>query len=268
MSAFTGYLVFAAALLAAYASAEQHTISITNNCGHGNPVLLVNGTNMSIPDNSFTGSGPLSAITWLESSGCSFGVGNCTVVSTVLMNNITTQFQGSQIAVYLDRITPAIEPVCVEYTNGCDGLGWTCEDDAGCTNSNTTEPIWGKVLPCKAQDVNVNITFCECSATTSNTSPSSTSSSSAAAAAIAGESTSSTSSHVGAIVGGTLGAAAALLLAGAGYIVCRRRKTRSRFSPARARAEAVVRMENMRRGPGDSLGQVDWGRDVKAPVAA
>lgn len=68
-------------------------------------------------------------------------------------------------------------------------------------------------------------------------------------------------------MGGTLGAAAALLLATAGLVVFRRRKTRSVFSPARARAEAVVRMENMRRGR-DSLGQVDWGRDVKAPVAA
>ncbi|KAI0027428.1 glycopeptide [Vararia minispora EC-137] len=149
----------AAAAILVGVSAEQHTISFTNNCGFGTPTLKAGGQTLST-GGPYTRQGPIiSAIAYLQTGSCGANGEGCTLVETTLTNPVNGPGSGSASDISL--IPPHTFSVTsgFGYYNGCDGAGLDC------TGPNClcafTDPTNGCIISCQTNNVNLAITFCD-----------------------------------------------------------------------------------------------------------
>ncbi|KAJ3713551.1 hypothetical protein C8R42DRAFT_727038 [Lentinula raphanica] len=106
-------IVLVAAAFAIGAQAETHTVTFTNLCGTGTPLLKANGVTLST-GGAYTSNGPLSsAIAYLD-VGCGDNGEGCTTVETTLVNP-TTAGSGSSTDITL------ISPHSFSVTTGSSG---------------------------------------------------------------------------------------------------------------------------------------------------
>ncbi|KAF8883248.1 hypothetical protein BD779DRAFT_879649 [Infundibulicybe gibba] len=77
LSAFTAF---------SSANAESHTVTFTNNCGSGTPIMIHHGSIVSY-GGPYTVQGPLTAaIAYLQTGNCLFDGPNCATVELTLVN--------------------------------------------------------------------------------------------------------------------------------------------------------------------------------------
>ncbi|KAJ7689927.1 hypothetical protein B0H17DRAFT_1201959 [Mycena rosella] len=138
--------------------AEIHTITFSNNCGHGTPTLI-QGANILSTGGAYTINGPLiSAIAYLQTGACNFNGESCTTLETTLRNPV---IPGGGSSTDLTLIYPHAFSVTTGfgYYNGCDGAGADCTSGSCSTafhvDSDTTVQV-----ACQSNDVNLVITFC------------------------------------------------------------------------------------------------------------
>jgi len=141
-------------------NAESHTIHFTNNCGFGTPTLVQNGVILST-GGDFVSNGPFSsADAYLQTGSCGLNGEGCTLIETTLINP-TSPGTGSLSDISL--IPPHTFSVAsgFEYFGAplCNGVG------ADCTNVNCDTafrfPVEDRAIACQADNVNLNITFCD-----------------------------------------------------------------------------------------------------------
>ncbi|KAJ7472907.1 Glp-like protein [Mycena galericulata] len=151
----------ALALLAIAAStvrAETHTITFSNNCGHGTPTLIQNGNVLST-GGAYTNNGPISAaIAYLQTGSCGFNGEGCTMIETTLQNPTSP---GSGSSTDLTLIPPHEFSVTTGfgYYNGCNNAGADCTSESCSTAFHESGDTQVQVA-CQANDVNLVITFC------------------------------------------------------------------------------------------------------------
>ncbi|KAF9073139.1 hypothetical protein BDP27DRAFT_1488055 [Rhodocollybia butyracea] len=135
---------FIASLLAlasfvAFAAAESHTITFTNNCGRGTPMLISQTGQVLSTGGSFTSNGP----SYLQTGGC----------------GLNGDFSGSATDVTLIPDHEFSVTSGFGYFNGCDGTGFDCTS-ANCPGA-FTDPTNGLIVSCEADNVDLAITFCD-----------------------------------------------------------------------------------------------------------
>jgi len=149
---------FATLLFASSAvSAESHTITFDNQCGHGTPTLVLNGKVVSTGQ-PFTNDAPISGIAYLQTGNCLLNGEDCTLMEMTL-GNPTCAGCGSSADISL--IAPHVYNVetSFSYYNGCDGQGALC-DSPDCKTA-FFQPNDNQVqVQCQADNVNLLITFC------------------------------------------------------------------------------------------------------------
>ncbi|KAF9061328.1 hypothetical protein BDP27DRAFT_1488625 [Rhodocollybia butyracea] len=150
---------FIASLLAlasfvAFAAAESHTITFTNNCGRGTPMLISQTGQVLSTGGSFTSNGP----SYLQTGGCGLNGDFCTTVETTLVNP-TSAGAGSATDVTLIPDHEFSVTSGFGYFNGCDGTGFDCTS-ANCPGA-FTDPTNGLIVSCEADNVDLAITFCD-----------------------------------------------------------------------------------------------------------
>ncbi|KAF9652141.1 glycopeptide [Thelephora ganbajun] len=148
------------ALTVAYATAERHTVSFDNRCGHGTPTLVSQHGQILSTGKAYVSYEPLiGAIAYLQTKNvCGLNGDHCTTVETTLKNP-TCPGCGSSTDITL--IPPHTFSVTTGFTyhNGCDGAGATC-NNANCpTAFHESTDTWVQVA-CQANDVNLIISFC------------------------------------------------------------------------------------------------------------
>ncbi|KZV76447.1 glycopeptide [Peniophora sp. CONT] len=157
-STFISSTVIALAVIAGV-RAESHTVSFSNNCGHGTPTLRSQSGAVLSTGSAFTINGPLiGAIAYLQTGPCGANGENCVLVETTLKNPTTP---GSGSSTDLSLIPPHAFQITTgfRYTNGCSG-------SADCTGPNCPQAFHnpgqtGVQVPCQVNNVDLVITFCE-----------------------------------------------------------------------------------------------------------
>ncbi|KAJ3751107.1 glycopeptide [Lentinula detonsa] len=129
--------------------AETHTVTLSNYCGSGIPLLKQNGVTVSTGA-AYIVNGPLSAIAYLDTGSCGANGEGCTVLETTLDNA-----QGSSTTF---NMTSYSIPTGFGYYNGCDGEGWDCTN-LGCPGA--TGIISPLPIRCTAENVDLAVTFCD-----------------------------------------------------------------------------------------------------------
>ncbi|KAK7462976.1 hypothetical protein VKT23_007557 [Stygiomarasmius scandens] len=214
------------------ANAESHTISMSNQCGHGTPFLLQNNITVG-GSTSFTSNGPFTAGTvFLQTGNCGSRGENCTLIEMALQNSVS--------AADISLIPPSSfnVPVYFEFTNGCNGTNETCSNE-NCDTAFHSPTDDQATLICQDDDVGLSIIFCPGNSTSTG---SSTSSSNTASTTQQSDSSSApntptqtgssdfnqqssgqsdTAVIVGSVVGSVVGLAILLL---AGFFCLKRRK--------------------------------------------
>ncbi|KAF8577176.1 glycopeptide [Ramaria rubella] len=138
-------------------AAESHTVTFTNKCGKGTPLLKANGQTLST-GGSFTINGPLvSAIAY--TGNCGDNGEGCTLVETTLQNPTTP---GSGSSTDISLIPPHTFSVTsgFGYFNGCDGQGADCTSES-CPQAFHVSTDTGVQVACQTPNVNLAITFCD-----------------------------------------------------------------------------------------------------------
>ncbi|KAI1786082.1 glycopeptide [Ganoderma leucocontextum] len=144
--------VVALAALVGTVVGETHTVHFSNNCRFGIPTLIQGGVILSNGGTDYVSNGPLSsAIAYLQTGSCGFNGENCTLIETTLVNTATLD-SGSLTGISLLSPHKFSVPTGFNYFNGCNGAG------ADCTSQNC--PAQSAPVSCKADNVNLNITFC------------------------------------------------------------------------------------------------------------
>ncbi|KAJ7113574.1 hypothetical protein C8R44DRAFT_741158 [Mycena epipterygia] len=139
--------------------AESHTVTFTNNCGHGTPTLIQNGNVLST-GGAFTSNGPLiAAIAYLQTGSCGFNGDGCTTVETTLVNP-TSPGSGSSTDITL--IAPHTFSVTTGfgYFNGCQPAGADC-NNANCNTAFHQPSDTFVQVECQVDNVGLSITFCD-----------------------------------------------------------------------------------------------------------
>jgi len=143
----------------ATAYAESHTVTLTNKCDQGTPLLkaLAGGQTLSTGE-SYETNGPLmAAIAYLDTGSCGPNGENCTLVELTLVNPISP---GTGSTADISLIPPHTFSVAsgFEFFGGCDGVGVDCPEP-GCPGAFRS-PTDGIVTVCQADNVNLAVTFC------------------------------------------------------------------------------------------------------------
>ncbi|KAJ6460273.1 hypothetical protein C8R45DRAFT_912773 [Mycena sanguinolenta] len=147
--------------------AETHTISFTNNCGHGTPTLIGQGGAVLSTGGAYTANGPISgAIAYLQtgelfvssSGGCGFNGEGCTMIETTLKNP-STAGSGSSTDITL------IPPHSFSVTTGFGYYGVCAPAGADCNNANCNTAFHVSTdtfvqVACQQDNANLAITFC------------------------------------------------------------------------------------------------------------
>ncbi|KAI1792185.1 glycopeptide [Ganoderma leucocontextum] len=116
------------------------------------PTLIQGGKVLST-GKDYTIDGPLiSAIAYLQTGDCGFNGENCTLIETTL-ENVAPGNAGSLTGVSLTPPHKFSVTSGFGYYYGCDGAGADC-DHPGC-------PAASAPVSCKAENVNLAITFCD-----------------------------------------------------------------------------------------------------------
>ncbi|KAF5392634.1 hypothetical protein D9757_002133 [Collybiopsis confluens] len=138
--------------------AETHTVTFTNKCGRGTPLLKQNGVTLST-GGAFTSNGPLKAAIAYLDVGCGANGENCLIIETSLVNPTTA---GSGSSTDLSLIPPHAFSVTsgFGYFNGCDGAGADCTD-GGCNTAFHQPGDTNVQVSCQADNANLAITFCD-----------------------------------------------------------------------------------------------------------
>ncbi|KIK70364.1 hypothetical protein GYMLUDRAFT_32367 [Collybiopsis luxurians FD-317 M1] len=138
--------------------AETHTVTFTNNCGRGTPLLKQNGNTLST-GGAFTSNGPLEAAIAYLDVGCGANGEGCTLIETTLVNPTSP---GSGSSTDISLIPPHAFSVTsgFGYYNGCDGAGADCTE-AGCPTAFENPSQTDRQVACQVDNVNLAITFCD-----------------------------------------------------------------------------------------------------------
>ncbi|QRV77413.1 hypothetical protein RhiJN_05428 [Ceratobasidium sp. AG-Ba] len=159
---FQATLSLATITIAAFGvAAETHTVTFTNKCGRGTPMLIQGGRVLST-GSSYTSNGPLtSAIAYLQVGNCGFNGENCSLLETTLKNP-TCAGCGSSTDVSLIPPHAFSVPTGFGYYNGCDGIGNDCTSASCCpTGAFCKSTDYQAQRQCEANNVNLAITFCD-----------------------------------------------------------------------------------------------------------
>ncbi|EMD36000.1 hypothetical protein CERSUDRAFT_96223 [Gelatoporia subvermispora B] len=148
-----------------YALAESHVVTMTNNCGSGNPVFLDES------DSSFQGPKTvqrqlLGGIAWLDGfkgANCQSSGVNCGAVEFTLRNDAPNQ-NAADFTLEAQPVNGNHQftyPMSFRYTGGgtCNGVSDNCPSLGKCPNA-FTDPTNGKPLQCVGEDAGIHITFC------------------------------------------------------------------------------------------------------------
>ncbi|KAJ6549083.1 glycopeptide [Mycena vulgaris] len=139
-SVWTAALTVLAAIIA-NVYAETHTISFTNNCVFGTPILI-QGPNVLSTGGPFTVDGALrGAIAYLQTGGCAFNGEGFTLLKTTLASP-STDGSGSSTDISL---TPP-------YYNGCT--------DANCNTAFRVSTDTFVQVACQIDNVNLAVKEC------------------------------------------------------------------------------------------------------------
>ncbi|KAI0321566.1 glycopeptide [Amylostereum chailletii] len=155
---FTSIATFAV-LAVSSVRAESHTVTFTNNCGFGTPMLKANGQTLST-GGAYTSNGALTAaIAYLQTGSCGDNGENCLTVETTLVNPTAP---GSGSSTDLTLISPHAFSVTTGfgYYNGCEGAGADCTN-ADCSTAFRNPDDTFVQVACQNNNVNLAITFCD-----------------------------------------------------------------------------------------------------------
>nr|BAF46900.1 glycopeptide [Phanerodontia chrysosporium] len=152
-------LIAASAVLLLGVAAEQHTVSFTNNCGFGTPLLKANGQTLSTGQTVTFGGPLISAIAFLQTGSCGDNGEGCTLIETTLVNPTSP---GSGSSTDISLIPPHAFSVTsgFGYYGGCDGAGADCTY-YGCPTAFYNPGDTGVQVACQVDNVNLAITFCD-----------------------------------------------------------------------------------------------------------
>ncbi|KIK70341.1 hypothetical protein GYMLUDRAFT_65578 [Collybiopsis luxurians FD-317 M1] len=152
------FAALAITALIAGVQAETHTVTFTNKCGRGTPLLKQNGVTLST-GGAYTSNGPLEAAIAYLDVGCGANGEGCTLVETTLINP-TSPGAGSSTDISL--ISPHTFSVTTGfgYYNGCDGTGADCTS-ASCSTAFHVSSDNQVQVQCETNNVNLAITFCD-----------------------------------------------------------------------------------------------------------
>ncbi|KZT07555.1 uncharacterized protein LAESUDRAFT_725021 [Laetiporus sulphureus 93-53] len=136
-------------------NAETHTVTFTNDCGTGYPILRAQDGTILSTGGAYTIDGPLiGAIAYLQTGGCGDNGEYCTLIETTLENGASST-DISLIPPHEFSVTSGFG-----YYDGCDGAGADCTS-ADCTTAfHTPDQTWVQV-PCTVDNENLAITFCD-----------------------------------------------------------------------------------------------------------
>ncbi|GBE80221.1 hypothetical protein BKA93DRAFT_816053 [Sparassis latifolia] len=144
-----------AALAATRVAAETHTVSFTNNCGYGTPILRDGSGNTLSTGGSYTANNALDGlISYLQTGGCGDNGESCTLIEATLSNGYSSA-DISLISPHAFSVTSGFG-----YYDGCDGAGADCTY-SGCPDAFTSPDQTYKQVGCSADNVNLAITFCD-----------------------------------------------------------------------------------------------------------
>ncbi|KAF8883280.1 Glp-like protein [Infundibulicybe gibba] len=141
----TAFCIVAASSLV---QAETHTVHFDNS-----------GPNVLSTGGDFTVNGPLlDTRGYLQTGGCQFDGGGCTIVETTLRNPTSP---GSGSSTDISLIPPLAFSVTTGfgYFNGCDGMGADCTGPQ-CTTAFHNPDDTQVQVACQTNDVDLVITFC------------------------------------------------------------------------------------------------------------
>ncbi|KAJ3775277.1 glycopeptide [Lentinula raphanica] len=157
-------IVLVAAAFAIGAQAETHTVTFTNLCGTGTPLLKANGVTLSTGGAYTSNESPLCelhtpSLLIVVQQGCGDNGEGCTTVETTLVNPTTA---GSGSSTDITLISPHSFSVTTGfgYYNGCDGSGADCTS-ASCSTAFHSDGDTGVQVACQTDNVNLAITFCD-----------------------------------------------------------------------------------------------------------
>ncbi|EPS96030.1 hypothetical protein FOMPIDRAFT_146097 [Fomitopsis schrenkii] len=138
----------------ALAAAESHTVSFSNNCGTGTPILRSQNGVVLSQGEDYTSSGSLDgAFAYLQTGGCGDNGESCTLVELTLTDGWSSA-DISLISPHEFSVTSG-----VSYYNGCDDTSTTCSS-ASCTQAFHDSDDTSVQIGCSTADVDLLISFC------------------------------------------------------------------------------------------------------------
>jgi len=137
--------------------AESHTVKFDNRCGYGTPQLIKGGDVLTTT--SYTSTGELAAaIAYLQTGSCGFNGEHCALLELTMTNPVAVGGGSSADISLIDPHTFSV-PTRIEFYDGCDGIGTTC-DSPGCNTAfKQPDDTWVQVA-CQDDNANLLITFC------------------------------------------------------------------------------------------------------------
>ncbi|KAJ7703217.1 hypothetical protein B0H17DRAFT_1042305 [Mycena rosella] len=137
--------------------AESHTVKFDNRCGFGTPQLIKGGDVLTTT--SYTSTGQLSAaIAYLQTGSCGFNGEQCTLLEMTMVNPVAVGGGSSADISLIDPHAFSV-PTRIEFYDGCDGVGTTC-DAPGCNTAfKQPDDTWVQIA-CQTNNANLLITFC------------------------------------------------------------------------------------------------------------
>ncbi|KAI0928209.1 hypothetical protein AcW1_005524 [Taiwanofungus camphoratus] len=145
----------AAAMAFVSVNAESHTVSFTNKCGRGTPILKGQDGSTLSTGGSWTSNGAAEGlIAYLQTGNCGANGEDCTLIEATLSNGYSSA-DISLIPPHEFSVTSGFG-----YYNGCDGKGADC-NNANCPDAfHNPNQTWVQV-GCSVDNVDLAITFCD-----------------------------------------------------------------------------------------------------------
>ncbi|KAH9939156.1 glycopeptide [Amylocystis lapponica] len=135
-------------------NAETHTVTLTNKCGYGTPLLIgQNGETLST-GGAYTQNGEMNGlIAYLQTGNCGANGDDCTLIEATL-NQGYSSADISLISPHKFSVASGFS-----YYDGCDGAGANCAND-GCPDAFYNPNDNQVQVGCPDDNVSLAITFC------------------------------------------------------------------------------------------------------------